>query len=83
MGFIRDIGRCTVNPVQYGISKRHCIGLPTIGREVRIVDEGGEGCSCGAGGRLVVRGEAAIFGVLQESGGDGGVHEGWVVRYGG
>ncbi|MBO6720076.1 MAG: AMP-binding protein [Rhizobiaceae bacterium] len=37
-GLTETYGICTANPLVYGQTKRHCIGLPLPGHEVRVLD---------------------------------------------
>jgi crotonobetaine/carnitine-CoA ligase len=60
-GLSETLGICTCNPV-FGRSKRHCIGLPVLGRQVRVVDEQGADVATGQVGRILVRGEAMFSG---------------------
>ncbi len=61
-GLSETFATCTVNPVQHGIAKRHCVGLPTIGREVRVVNDEGKDVPFGQVGHLIVKGEAIFSG---------------------
>lgn len=59
-GLSETLGICTSNPVTHGRVKRHCIGLPVLGREVRVVDDRGRDQPPGEVGRILVRG-APLF----------------------
>jgi crotonobetaine/carnitine-CoA ligase len=63
-GLSETLGICTVNPL-YGMLKRHCIGLPLLGREVRVIDDAGQDLSCGQVGRILVRGEPMFSGYFR------------------
>ncbi|HMS11762.1 MAG TPA: AMP-binding protein, partial [Microthrixaceae bacterium] len=45
-----------------GVTKRHCIGLPVLGREVRVVDDARRDLPPGQVGRILVRGEPLFSG---------------------
>lgn len=60
-GLSETLGICTCNPL-YGKTKRHCIGLPLPGREIRVVDELGADRPAGEVGRILVRGEPLFSG---------------------
>jgi carnitine-CoA ligase len=38
-GLSETLGICTSNPLLHGGTKRHCIGLPVLGREIQVVNE--------------------------------------------
>ena len=59
-GLSETFGICTANPVIHGRTKRHCIGLPILGRQVRVVDDAGADLPAGQSGGIVVRG-APVF----------------------
>ena len=61
-GLSETLGICTSNPLVHGITKRHCIGLPLLGREVRIVDDALQDVPRGQTGAIVVRGEPLFSG---------------------
>jgi crotonobetaine/carnitine-CoA ligase len=61
-GLSETLGICTCNPAVFGQVKRHCIGLPVLGREIRVVDEDGRDQPAGQVGRIMVRGEALFSG---------------------
>ncbi len=62
-GLSETLAICTVNPVEYGVTKRHCIGLPSVGREMRIVDdEWTDVAGAGVVGNIVVKGEPIFSG---------------------
>jgi carnitine-CoA ligase len=61
-GLSETLGICSSNPVVHGTTKRHCIGLPTLGREMRVVDDAYADLPAGAVGRILVRGGAMFSG---------------------
>lgn len=61
-GLTETLGICTSNSVVHGVVKRHCIGLPILGREVRVVDESHEDLPLGETGRILVRGQPLFSG---------------------
>ena len=61
-GLSETLGICTSNPVVHGAIKRHCIGLPVLGRQVRVVDASFRDVATGEVGRIVVRGEPIFSG---------------------
>ena len=61
-GLSETLGICTSNPVVHGVVKRHCIGLPVLGREVRVVDEANADVATNEVGRILVRGEPMFSG---------------------
>ncbi len=56
-GLTETYGICTSNPFVYGVTKRHCIGLPLPGHEVRVVDETMNDVLQGQVGQIVVGGK--------------------------
>lgn len=64
-GLSETLGICTSNPVVHGEARRHCIGLPVLGREVRVVDDEWNDCQSGTSGAIVVRGEPMFSGYLR------------------
>ena len=56
-GLTETYGICTSNPLVYGLTKRHCIGLPLPGHEVRVVDEDMNDLPQGQVGQIVVGGK--------------------------
>ncbi len=56
-GLTETYGICTSNPLVYGVTKRHCIGLPLPGHEVRVVDEEMNDVAQGHVGQIVVGGK--------------------------
>ena len=60
-GLSETLGICTCNPV-HGRIKRHCIGLPVLGRQVRVVDDAGIDCPTGQVGRIWIQGEPMFSG---------------------
>lgn len=61
-GLSETLGICTSNPVVHGTVKRHCIGLPVLGRQVRVVDEDWKDVPAGTVGRIVVTGSPLFSG---------------------
>lgn len=59
-GLSETFGICTANPVIHGKTKRHCIGLPVLGRQIRVVDDAWAELPAGQSGGIVVQG-APIF----------------------
>ncbi|HMS11763.1 MAG TPA: AMP-binding protein, partial [Microthrixaceae bacterium] len=52
-GLSETLGICTSNPATHGVTKRHCIGLPVLGREVRVVGEDRRDLPPGEVGRIL------------------------------
>jgi crotonobetaine/carnitine-CoA ligase len=65
-GLSETLGICTSNPAVHGVTKRHCIGLPVLGRQVRVVDELQRDLPAGEVGRIMVRGEPLFSGYYQD-----------------
>ncbi len=65
-GLSETLGVCTCNPLMHGRVKRHSIGLPVLGREIRVVDEVGQDQKPGEVGRIMVRGEPTFSGYLND-----------------
>jgi crotonobetaine/carnitine-CoA ligase len=61
-GLSETLGICSSNPVVHGTTKRHCIGLPTLGRQMRVVDDRYADLPIGEVGRILVRGGAMFTG---------------------
>lgn len=61
-GLSETLGICSSNPVVHGTTKRHCIGLPTLGRQMRVVDETYADLPADQVGRILVRGGAMFSG---------------------
>jgi crotonobetaine/carnitine-CoA ligase len=61
-GLSETLGICTSNPVIHGYKKRHCLGRPVIGREMRVVDEHWNELPAGESGGIVIRGEPLFTG---------------------
>lgn len=61
-GLSETLGICSCNPVVHGRAKRHSIGLPLLGRQMRVVDESGKDLPTDEVGRVLVRGEAMFSG---------------------
>lgn len=58
-GMTETIGTPLMNPV-YGIRRNMTIGLPTLGYEVRLIDEQGSDVAAGEVGQIIVRGQPSI-----------------------
>ncbi len=56
-GLTETYGICTSNPLVYGVTKRHCIGLPLPGHEIRVVDEEMNDVAQGQVGQIAVGGK--------------------------
>jgi carnitine-CoA ligase len=65
-GLSETLGICTSNPAVHGVTKRHCIGLPVLGREIRVVDEQWRDVPAGEVGRIVVRGQPLFSGYYRD-----------------
>lgn len=65
-GLSETLGICTCNPLMHGRIKRHSIGVPVLGREIRVVDEDGRDQQPGKVGRIMVRGEPIFSGYLND-----------------
>ena len=61
-GLTETLGICTANSVVHSTVKRHCIGLPILGREIRVVNESCEDLPQGQVGRIMVRGQPLFSG---------------------
>ena len=78
-GLSETLGICSSNPVVHGTTKRHCIGLPTLGRQMRVVDESGDDLPTGQVGRIQVRGEAMFSGYYKnQEATDACMVDGWL-----
>ncbi len=66
-GLSETFGNCTANPVRHGVAKRHCIGLPVLGRQIRVVDEAGQDMPAGQSGGIVVRGAPLFLGYFRNA----------------
>lgn len=76
-GLSETLGICSCNPL-YGKVKRHCIGLPVLGREIRVVDEHGADRPANEVGRILVRGEPLFSGYYGNQGAtDACMPDGW------
>ncbi len=64
-GLSETFGICTANPVIHGRTKRHCIGLPILGRQIRVVDDAGQDLPAGQTGGIVVRGAPVFMGYFR------------------
>lgn len=61
-GLTETFGICTANPVVHGTTKRHCIGLPVLGRQIRVVDDNGDDLPAGQNGAILVKGAPLFMG---------------------
>jgi carnitine-CoA ligase len=61
-GLTETFGICSSNPLIHSRTKRHCIGLPLLGREMRVVDDEMNDKPVGEPGHIIVRGEALFSG---------------------
>jgi crotonobetaine/carnitine-CoA ligase len=64
-GLSETLGICTCNPAVFGQIKRHCIGLPVPGREIRVMNEEGVNQPYGKPGRIMVRGQPMFSGYFK------------------
>ena len=77
-GLSETLGICSSNPVVHGTTKRHCIGLPTLGRKMRVVDESYADLPAGQVGRILVRGGAMFSGYYKnQEATDACLRDGW------
>lgn len=65
-GLSETLGICTSNPVVHGEVKRHCIGLPVLGRQIRVVDADDRDLPPGEVGRILVKGEPMFSGYYRD-----------------
>ncbi len=61
-GLSETFGICSSNPLVHGRAKRHCIGLPVLGRQMRVVDDDMNDKPVGETGQIIVRGEPMFSG---------------------
>jgi len=61
-GLSETLGICTCNPVMHGEIRRHSVGRPVLGREVRVLGEDRRDKEANQVGRICVRGEAMFSG---------------------
>lgn len=64
-GLSETLGICTSNPVIHGRTKRHCLGLPVLGREMRVVDDNWNELPAGQSGGIIIRGEPLFTGYFR------------------
>ena len=64
-GLSETLGICTCNPAVFGQVKRHCIGLPVPGREIRVINEEGIDQPSCKPGRIMVRGHPMFSGYFK------------------
>lgn len=65
-GLSETFGICSSNPLTYGRTKRHCIGVPLLGREMRVVDDEMQDRPVGEVGHIVVRGKPLFRGYYKD-----------------
>jgi len=65
-GLSETFGICCSNPPVYGRVKRHCIGLPILGRVLRVVDDDMNERPAGEIGQIAVRGEPLFVGYYKD-----------------
>jgi len=77
-GLSETLGICSSNPVVHGKTKRHCIGLPTLGREMRVVDDTFQDLPIYTVGKILVRGGAMFSGYYKnQQATDACMRDGW------
>ncbi len=77
-GLSETLGICSSNPVVHGTTKRHCIGLPTLGRQMRVVDESFTDLPADQVGRILVRGGGMFSGYYKNpEATDACMRDGW------
>ena len=78
-GLSETLGICSSNPVVHGTTKRHCIGLPTLGRQMRVVDDSYADLPHDQVGRILVRGGAMFSGYYKnQEATDACLRDGWL-----
>lgn len=79
-GLSETFGICTANPVLHGRAKRHCIGMPVLGRQVRVVDEAEKELPAGQSGGIQVRGAPLFMGYFRnEAATRAAMQDGWLI----
>lgn len=79
-GLSETFGICTANPVLHGKPKRHCIGLPILGRQIRVVDDAGQDLPAGQSGGILVRGAPIFLGYFRnEAATRIAMQDGWLI----
>ena len=79
-GLSETFGICAANPVIHGKTKRHCIGLPILGRQIRVVDDAWQDLPAGHSGGIVVRGAPIFMGYHRNPDASRAcIHDGWLV----
>ena len=79
-GLSETFGICTANPVIHGKTKRHCIGLPILGRQIRVVSDAWQDLPAGQTGGIVVRGAPIFMGYFRnEEASRACMQDGWLV----
>ena len=77
-GLSETLGICSSNPAVHGVTKRHCIGLATLGREMRVVDETFQDLPTDVVGKILVRGGAMFSGYYKnQEATDACIRDGW------
>jgi len=78
-GLSETLGICSSNPVVHGKTKRHCIGLPTLGRDMRVVDDTFQDLPVDTVGKILVRGGAMFSGYYKNpQATDACMRDGWL-----
>lgn len=79
-GLSETFGICTANPVVHGTTKRHCIGLPVLGRQIRVVDEAGQDLPAGQNGAILVKGAPLFMGYFRNPDATAtAMRDGWLI----
>jgi crotonobetaine/carnitine-CoA ligase len=79
-GLSETFGICTANPVLHGVTKRHCIGLPVLGRQIRVVDEAGRDLPAGQSGGILVKGAPLFLGYFRNPEASlAAMQDGWLI----
>lgn len=65
-GLSETLGICTSNPAVHGKVKRHTIGLPLLGRQIRVLNAQGQTVPTDIVGRIQVRGEGLFSGYYKD-----------------
>ena len=79
-GLSETFGICAANPVIHGTPKRHCIGLPVLGRQIRVVDDAWADLPAGQTGGIVVQGAPIFMGYHRNpEASHASLHDGWLI----
>ena len=79
-GLSETFGVCTANPARDGRTKRHCIGPPVAGRQIRVVDDAGHDLPAGHSGGILLRGGPVFSGYHRNPGASlACLHDGWLI----